>query len=158
MSGLEIIGAVAGIFSLLQTSREVVRRVIEARKENSEVPLAFRGLNQALQLVEHSLEDISIQASSNRIDQGLKRKLMRMIRVVQDQILELNGIFQRMIPDGNVSKLRSSWSAVISVGQDKKVQAILQKVVMYQNLLKNAMPAENCLVRYTSYRRSLQGI
>ena len=138
MSGLEalfVLGIIANIFQVVDFSNKAIERARASRHNLHDIPKAFRDVQITLPLLANTLGKTKQQIEAGGLDEETCKALQPVLQDCQTRIQDLNDIFERLLPEESSSKLMRGWKAISSLGQDKKVEEIVQLIWRHIPLL-----------------------
>ena len=129
MSGAEALfalGIIANIFQVVDFSNKAIERVRESGRNLHDIPKAFRDVQAMLPLLAITLGKTKQQIEAGGLDEKTCAALQPVLQDFQSGIRNLNDIFEKSLPKEGSSRLMRGWKAISSLGQDKKVEEIVQ--------------------------------
>ena len=138
MSGVEallVLGIIANIFQVVDFSNKSIKRVRESGQNLHDIPKAFRDVQTTLPLLTNTLGKTKQHIEAGGLDEETCKALQPVLQDCESRIQNLNDIFEKLIPKEGSSKLIRGWKAISSLGQDKKVEEIVQLIWRHIPLL-----------------------
>ena len=138
MSGVEALfalGIIANIFQVVDFSNKAIERVRESGRNLHDIPKAFRDVQTTLPLLANTLGKTKQQIEAGGLDEKTCAALQPVLQNFQSGIQNLNDIFEKLLPKEGSSRLMRGWRAISSLGQDKKVEEIVQLIWRHIPLL-----------------------
>ena len=131
MTGVEalfVLGIIANICQVVDSSKKAIERVKEFGQDLHDLPKAFREVQTLLPLLANTLDKTRQQIEAGSLDGETCTALQPVLQDCQSKIQNLNDIFEKLLPKEGSSKLIRGWKAISSLGQDKKVEEIVQYI------------------------------
>lgn len=132
---LAIVGVVASIVQLVDFSTRVVSRLDEFYTVAKEVPKSFHGIKTELPLLSSTLEQLKRAIDSTSVADGSKKALVPVIAECNNQVVQLDVILKKMLPETKDSWQTKGKKAVASVRYDAKVESITKALRNYVGIL-----------------------
>ena len=138
MAGVEalfVLGVIANIIQVVDFSNKAIERVRESRHNLHAIPKAFRDVQTTLPLLANTLGKTRQHIEAGGLDETTCKALKPVLQDCQSKINDLNDIFDKLLPMEGSSKLMRGWKAISSLGQDKKVEELVQLIWRHIPLL-----------------------
>ncbi|KAL9045449.1 MAG: hypothetical protein Q9214_001508 [Letrouitia sp. 1 TL-2023] len=138
MSGVEalfILGIIANISQVVDFTNKAIERIRESGQNLRDIPKAFRDVQTTLPLLANTLSKTKQQIEAGGLDEETCKALRPVLQDCQSRIQDLNGIFEKSLPKEGSSKAMRGWKAISSLGQDRKVEEIVQLIWRHIPLL-----------------------
>jgi hypothetical protein len=126
-----VVGIVASIVQLVDFSTKVINRLEEFQSTTGEIPKSFRHIKNELPVLSTALQNISRVIESGSIDTATRDALHPVINGCREQITQLNIILAKTLPKTNDKWLTKSKKAVVSLGQEDKVEKMTKVLRNY---------------------------
>ncbi|KAF2809426.1 uncharacterized protein BDZ99DRAFT_463229 [Mytilinidion resinicola] len=123
MSGFEILGLIAAIISIAETTAAVY----EAIKDLHGLPEAFKEVNQRLPLVEQTLLDAKTQTKNVKGDEA--KALESLLTGSKSKAEQLLGIFKKIAKSADSSVVTVYKIAVLKIGKKGRVETLMQDIL-----------------------------
>lgn len=126
MSGLEVIGGISAVISILDASKKVwesARKDIDLPKTFIEVARRLPVLQETLQTCYKHLEPVANDLPKETVD-GLDKSL----EITKSQARALRDIFEETIPGSDSGRMERLKKAVNRVGKGKKVEQLMEGI------------------------------
>jgi hypothetical protein len=121
---LAIVGVVANIVQLVDFSSKVVRRLDEFHSIAGDIPKSFRQLRIELPLLETTLQQMKEAVDADLVPDGSKRALLPVMVGCHEQIVQLDAILTKTLPELNDGWRKKTTKAMVSLHQDAKIESI----------------------------------
>jgi hypothetical protein len=119
---LAIVGLVSSIVQFVDFSSKIVHRLNEFHSSLDEVPESFRDIKVELPLLVDTLERTKKQAEGGCFSKNTQEAICGVVRGCQLQVERLNNVLEETLPTKGDSSWRKKTKALLSIGQEKKVQ------------------------------------
>ncbi|KAH7065082.1 hypothetical protein B0J12DRAFT_24715 [Macrophomina phaseolina] len=129
--GLAAVGVVASIIQLVQFSAKVVRRLEQFHSDAGEIPKSLRHINAELPVLETTLQQIGQDIKAGSVNIGNKDVLIPVIEGCREQIVQLDAILAKMLPETNDKWWTKNKKAMLSLHQDDKIESITKVLRNY---------------------------
>ena len=129
MSGGEALlalGLMANLANLVDFSCKTIARMKESRDNVDRLPKHFRDVQITLPLLAKAIDNTRLQIDTRSLDEEDCRTLTPVLKDCIISIRALQVIFEKSLPRRDSSKLLREWKAVLSLRQERKVEAIHQ--------------------------------
>lgn len=131
-----VISIVANIIALIDISVEIYERTRDFSDGVKDVmPKAFRDVQARLPLIRSALQKTLERARSGEIGEDASKALKQTLAQCEENIKDLNDIFEKVLPKEGASRFKRGLQAVSSLGQDKKVEEINKAMLDHINVL-----------------------
>ncbi|KAF5565551.1 Pfs NB-ARC ankyrin-domain-containing protein [Fusarium napiforme] len=124
MSGIEAVGLVSGILTILET----IGKLSDAIKNAKDLPPAFREVADKLPIVRDILQAVEKHLSTSS-DQGTDEAIKAVLKHCRDKAEKLEKLFKAVDPSEDTSSFRRYSSMVRSLGKGHRVE-VLSKGMM----------------------------
>ena len=127
MSGVEalfILGVTANLASLADLTLKAIARIQESKNNVDSLPKSFRDIEVTLPVLAKALGNTRLQIKTGMLDAENCKALEPVLQDCTADIRALHAIFAKSLPRRDASKLAREWKAVLSLRQEKKVEAI----------------------------------
>ena len=127
MTGAEafvVVGIIANIVQIVEFTGKAVERVKDSAQDLHSLPKAFRDIQSTLPLLANTLSKTQSQVQSGSVDEGTCKTLRPVLEACEEKIKELESIFAKALPTNNTSGLKRGWKALLTIGQDKRVEEL----------------------------------
>jgi hypothetical protein len=131
MSGAEalvVIGLISNIAGIIDFSLKVYDRAQGFGGDVKDIPKEFQEVRHSLPLISSTLQKTSRHVESGQVDEGTCKSLQPVLTSCKIKIEEVSTIFRDVLPEDGASKWTRGLKAVSSMGQNKKVKAIIGKI------------------------------
>jgi hypothetical protein len=125
----------ASIIQILSFGSRVVARLSDFKSDINEFPKAFRDIKTELPLLLDTLKRTKEQADLGTISQETQDALLPVINGCRSQAEQLDDMLTKVIPETNDSSWQRKRKAILSLGVEKKTQAITDTLRGYVQLL-----------------------
>jgi hypothetical protein len=129
---LAVIGLVSAIVQFVEFSTKIIERLNEFQSSIDEAPQTFRDLKVQLPLLRETLKKTKTHAEAGIIDTDTQNAVLDVIKACQSQVELLDNILVKTLPLTGDSRFRRGVKAFSSVGQEKDVQKIVDRIQQYQ--------------------------
>ena len=126
MSGLEVLGGITAVITIIKTSADIWDRV----KEDIKLPETFRIVACRLPIVLYTLKTChdTLETGINALPPEVISSVQDIVTNIEGQARMLNSIFEKTIPGEDANLLDRYYAAVSSVGNGKKVEDLLKTI------------------------------
>jgi ribosome-binding protein aMBF1 (putative translation factor) len=124
MSGIEVVGLVSGILTILET----IGKLSDAIKNAKDLPPAFREVADKLPIVRDILQAVEKHLGTSS-DQGPDEAIKAVLKHCRDKAEKLEKLFKAVDPSEDTSSFRRYASMVRSLGKGHRVE-VLSKGMM----------------------------
>lgn len=140
MSGLEVIGGISAVISILDASKRIYDNV----QKDINLPKTFEVVGRRLPVIKHTLEICisNLQPNTDLIPEAVCDDLGDLIYVCQTQAKHLEEIFQKVLPGPNDTLNKRYSTALRRMGKGKEVEELMklitksvQDVVNHQSVM-----------------------
>lgn len=121
---LAIVGLVSSIVQFVDFSSKIVHRLNEFHSSLEEVPKSFRDVKIELPLLADTLERTKKQAEDGCFSKNTQEAIRSVVKGCQSQVEQLGSVLEETLPTKGDSSWRRGKKALLSIGQEKKVQQI----------------------------------
>ena len=121
---LAIVSLISSIVQFVDFSSKIVHRLNEFHSSLDEVPKSFRDVKIELPLLVDTLERTKKQAEDGCFSKNTQEAICGVVKGCQLQVERLNDVLEETLPAKGDSSWRRRTKALLSVGQEKKVQQI----------------------------------
>lgn len=131
MSGAEaglVIGLISGIIAII----DATKKVYDAASDQQGLPGAFREVAQRLPLVRSILVKVNARAEHGQVDDVAAKSILE---TCKRKVEKLDGIFQKVVPQGGGLRLERYYKAARTLGKGGKVEALMEGILDDLNLL-----------------------
>jgi hypothetical protein len=121
---LAIVGLVSSIVQFVDFGSKIVHRLSEFHSTLEEVPKSFRDIKIELPLLVDTLERTRKQTEDGCFSRNTQEAIWSVVKGCQSQVERLNDVLEDTLPTKGDSSWRRGKKALLSIGQEKKVQQI----------------------------------
>lgn len=134
--GLAAVGAAASILQLIQCSSKVISRLKDFHSITSDLPECYQEIEKNLTLVTPRVAEIRKAIETHSINEEEGDRLLPTINAYRDQVVELDKIFQKTVPEKDDDQAKRAVKAMRSLSKDTKVKSIVEKLDRYMSAIK----------------------
>jgi N-terminal domain on NACHT_NTPase and P-loop NTPases len=127
-----IVGLASAIVQFVDFSTKIIQRLDEFKSRVGEVPQTFRDLKIQLPLLRDTLKRAKAEAEVGLIDADTQRAVLDVVEGCRLQVQRLNEILIKTLPTPADSRWRLGMKAFSSVGQERDVREIIDRIQRYQ--------------------------
>jgi N-terminal domain on NACHT_NTPase and P-loop NTPases len=132
MSGVGEAGLVVGLISGIIAIIDATRKVYDAATDQQGLPAAFREVAQRLPLIRSILVKANARAEHGQVDDEAAKSILE---TCKRTVEELDGIFQKVVPQEGGSRLERYYKAARTLGKGGKVEALMKRILDDLHLL-----------------------
>jgi len=132
---LAAVGVAASVIQLVDFTTKVVSRLDEFRSNVQEVPESFRQVYDQLPVLSATLERIQDVVRADSVANNLDAPFLRVVNNCREKILELDAILEKTLPAVKDRARTRCMKAILSLGQDDKVNKIAGTIQNYMQTL-----------------------
>ena len=130
-----VAGFVASIIQFVEFGTKLISRLNEFQSNIEDVPKSFQDIQTILPLLLDTLKRTKAQADDGHVCKNTQTALIPVVNGCNTQVELLNDILSKILPQEGDSSWKRSIKAISSVGQEKKVQQILERLRNYVQTL-----------------------
>jgi hypothetical protein len=151
---LAIVGLLSSIVQFVDFSSKILRRLNEFNSSSSEVP--FRDIKSELPLLLDTLERTKKQTEDGCFTKNTQEAIWCVVKGCQSQVERLDNVLEETLPKKDDSSWRRGKMAILSIGQEKKVQQITTTFRNYvQTLTYHQATGSSMGTHWTSFLREM---
>jgi hypothetical protein len=135
MSGLEVVGAVASIASLIDIGTKVYGRMKMFREDSNTLPEDLHHFKNQLPAYIQILRDTKTAIDAGRVSPPNRKALSPLINACHAQIKTLDTLMKKALPVTTDSGGKRAWKAVVSFRYDKDIKKAVEVVNKYLDTL-----------------------
>jgi hypothetical protein len=134
MSGAEaslVIGLISAIISIIDTTK----KVYDAAENVSGLPQAFHEVAQRLPIVQDTLKIAEADVRARNLNKEQSDIKKGILEACKDKATRLEGIFQKVMPAADASRIDRYYKAVRILGKGKAVEDLMKGLLVDMQLL-----------------------
>lgn len=126
MSGVEAAGLVVGLISGIIAIIDATEKVYDAPTDQQGLLAAFREVAQRLPLIRSILVKANARAEHGQVDDEAAKSILE---TCKRKVEKLDGIFQKVVPQEDGSRLERYYKAASTLGKGGKVEALMKGIL-----------------------------